>query len=326
MRACRCQGTDARDPGPHQALRRRSRALDGATFTAPSRPPRRASSGPNGAGKTTTMRCVFGLATPDARRASAGTAPRSTRGPACGSATCPSSAASTRGCGSLEQLAYFGQHHGLSSREAAKTKAGEWLERFGLADRAKSKLEDLSHGNQQRVQLATALVHDPELLVLDEPFSGLDPIGIATMAEVLRERAAGRRRRRLRVAPAGPRRGGLRGRRDHQPRAGRRRGRDRGAQGAPRGGGTSTSRSRAPAARGSTGSTTTRSSSGTATASSCSSTSARTSTRCSRRLAPRARSAASATSRRKLSELFMEAVTAPQPMAPDGAPVAEGVR
>ena len=61
---------------------------------------------------------------------------------------------------------------------------------MGLADRAKSKLEELSHGNQQRIQLATALVHDPELLVLDEPFSGLDPIGIATMTEVVRERAA----------------------------------------------------------------------------------------------------------------------------------------
>ena len=88
-----------------------------------------------------------------------------------------------------EQLAYFAQHHGLSGREA-KARTAAWLERFGLADRAKSKLEDLSHGNQQRIQLATALVHDPELLVLDEPFSGLDPLGVQTMTEILRERTA----------------------------------------------------------------------------------------------------------------------------------------
>ena len=73
---------------------------------------------------------------------------------------------------------------------AADAAAGRWLERMGLADRAKSKLEELSHGNQQRIQLAIALVHDPELLVLDEPFSGLDPIGIATMTEVVHDRAA----------------------------------------------------------------------------------------------------------------------------------------
>jgi ABC-2 type transport system ATP-binding protein len=162
-------------------------ALDDASFTA-----RRGRLvgflGPNGAGKTTTMRCVFGLATPDAGE---------TRWD--GVAIDPVARLrfgympEQRGLYPrmrvVDQLAYFGQHHGLSGREA-RGRAMAWLERFGLADRAKAKLEDLSHGNQQRVQLATALVHDPELLVLDEPFSGLDPIGIATMSEILRERAA----------------------------------------------------------------------------------------------------------------------------------------
>jgi ABC-2 type transport system ATP-binding protein len=162
------------------------RALDGATFTA-----RRGRLvgflGPNGAGKTTTMRCIFGLATPDS-----GTV--SWDGRAIDAAArlrfgyMPEQRGLYPRMRVAEQLSYFGQHHGLS-RTTSRTKAGQWLERFGLEDRAKSKLEDLSHGNQQRVQLATALVHDPELLVLDEPFSGLDPIGIATMAGVLRERA-----------------------------------------------------------------------------------------------------------------------------------------
>ena len=162
-------------------------ALDGATFTA--RPGRIVGFlGPNGAGKTTTMRCVFGLARPDRGEVrwngqpvdrlarlrfgympeQRGLYPRMRVG---------------------EQLSYFAQQHGLSGKDADAA-AGRWLDRMGLADRAKSKLEELSHGNQQRVQLAVALAHDPELLVLDEPFSGLDPIGIATMTEVVQDRAA----------------------------------------------------------------------------------------------------------------------------------------
>ena len=162
-------------------------ALDGASLAA--RPGRLLGFlGPNGAGKTTTMRCVFGLATPDA-----GEVRWDGR---------PIDAAVRLRFGYMpeqrglyprmrvaDQLVYFGRHHGLSSADA-KGRAAALLERFGLGDRARAKLEDLSHGNQQRVQLAAALVHDPALLVLDEPFSGLDPLGVATMTEVLRERAS----------------------------------------------------------------------------------------------------------------------------------------
>jgi ABC-2 type transport system ATP-binding protein len=64
-----------------------------------------------------------------------------------------------------------------------------WLERLGIGDRAGAKLEELSHGNQQRAQLAAALLHEPDLLVLDEPFAGLDPVAVQTLAEVLRGEA-----------------------------------------------------------------------------------------------------------------------------------------
>jgi ABC-2 type transport system ATP-binding protein len=162
-------------------------ALDGASFTA--RPGRLVGFlGPNGAGKTTTMRCVFGLVRPDRGETrwqgrpidqpmrlrfgympeQRGLYPRMRVG---------------------EQIAYFAEHHGLRAGEA-KAAARRWLERLGLGDRMGAKLEELSHGNQQRVQLAVALAHDPELLVLDEPFSGLDPLGTATMTDVLRERTA----------------------------------------------------------------------------------------------------------------------------------------
>jgi ABC-2 type transport system ATP-binding protein len=144
--------------------------------------------GPNGAGKTTTMRAVFGLVRPDrgtvrwndapidgAKRLRFGYMPEQ-RG------LYPRMAAAA-------QLRYLGRLHGMEAT-AADAAARSWLEELGLADRADHPVSQLSHGNQQRVQLAAALVHHPELLVLDEPFSGLDPLGVAAMSDVLRRRAA----------------------------------------------------------------------------------------------------------------------------------------
>jgi ABC-2 type transport system ATP-binding protein len=88
-----------------------------------------------------------------------------------------------------DQLEYFARLHGLSRGEAHDS-AAYWIERLGVAERAGDRVEQLSLGNQQRVQLAAALVHGPELLVLDEPFSGLDPVGVDMLAAVLAERAA----------------------------------------------------------------------------------------------------------------------------------------
>ena len=143
--------------------------------------------GPNGAGKTTTMRAVFGLTALDA-----GTVRWNGR---------PVTLADRRRFGYLpeerglypgmlvaEQLEYLGRIHGLSPAAAAAAAAG-WLERLGIGARAASKVESLSLGNQQRVQLASALVHNPDLLVLDEPLSGLDPEGIDAVGEVLASHA-----------------------------------------------------------------------------------------------------------------------------------------
>jgi ABC-2 type transport system ATP-binding protein len=143
--------------------------------------------GPNGAGKTTAMRSVFGLVEPDSgdvlwdgrpisleQRLRFGYMPEE-RG------LYPRMPVG-------EQLAYFGLLHGMDEREAPAA-ASSWLERLGLADRAGSTIEELSHGNQQRAQLAAALLHEPELLVLDEPFAGLDPVAVRTLAELLREQA-----------------------------------------------------------------------------------------------------------------------------------------
>ena len=143
--------------------------------------------GPNGAGKTTTMRAIFGLTDLDAgtvrwKGATVGQAQRRRFG------YMPEERGLYPGMLVNEQLEYLGRLHGMTASDAAAA-VTTWLERLGVPDRARSKVEALSHGNQQRVQLAAALIHEPELLVLDEPLAGLDPTGIDAIGEVLVERA-----------------------------------------------------------------------------------------------------------------------------------------
>jgi ABC-2 type transport system ATP-binding protein len=88
-----------------------------------------------------------------------------------------------------KQLVYLAQLHGLSARRA-ETNTVELLERLSLTDRIKDPVEKLSLGNQQRAQIAAALVHDPDVLILDEPFSGLDPMAVEVVLDVLLDRAA----------------------------------------------------------------------------------------------------------------------------------------
>jgi ABC-2 type transport system ATP-binding protein len=144
--------------------------------------------GPNGAGKTTAMRSIFGLVSPDSGEVSWDGAPiddamRSSFG------YMPEQRGLYPRMKILDQIVYIGRLHGMEARDATAS-ADRWLDRLGLEERKDHALETLSHGNQQRVQLAAALVHDPVLLVLDEPFSGLDPIAAETMSEILTEEAA----------------------------------------------------------------------------------------------------------------------------------------
>lgn len=144
--------------------------------------------GPNGAGKTTTMRSVFGLVAPDSGEVLWNDKVIDAKD-RLGFGYMPEERGLYPRMRNLEQVAYFGMLHGMS-RQTAHLEAGRWLEDFGLADRADGRLEELSHGNQQRLQLAAALVHSPELLVLDEPFAGLDPVGVGAMGEILATQAA----------------------------------------------------------------------------------------------------------------------------------------
>ncbi len=161
-------------------------ALDGLTFSV-------ASGqvvgflGPNGAGKTTTMRALFGLVDLDGGTVTwngsvVGQAERRRFG------YMPEERGLYPAMLVGEQLEYLGRLHGMTQGNSLAA-AKAWLERLGVAARITSRVDTLSHGNQQRVQLAAALIHGPELLVLDEPLAGLDPAGIDTIGAVLVEQA-----------------------------------------------------------------------------------------------------------------------------------------
>jgi len=162
-------------------------ALDGLTFDVP---PGQVFGflGPNGAGKTTAMRAVFGIA--PLRQGEVRWKGRRV-GPddLLRFGYMPEERGLYPSMRVLDQLVYLGRLHGLTAR-AATTAGRHWLEVLSLADRSESQIEALSLGNQQRVQLAAALIHQPDVLILDEPFSGLDPVGMDAMADVLRQRAA----------------------------------------------------------------------------------------------------------------------------------------
>jgi ABC-2 type transport system ATP-binding protein len=143
--------------------------------------------GSNGAGKTTTMRIVLGVLSADA-----GEVRWKSR---------PVDADLRRRIGYMpeerglypkmrvgDQLRYLARLHGLTHAHATAA-VTRWTERLGVGARLGDEVQKLSLGNQQRVQLCAALVHDPEVLVLDEPFSGLDPTAVEVMSSVLRDKA-----------------------------------------------------------------------------------------------------------------------------------------
>ena len=144
--------------------------------------------GANGAGKTTTMRMIMGVLTATSGEVLLDGAPL-TADVRARFGYMPEERGLYPKQPIIDQLVYLGQLHRMS-QSTARREALELLDRFNLADRRKDKLESLSLGNQQRVQIAASLLHRPTVLILDEPFSGLDPVAVDSMVELLRERTS----------------------------------------------------------------------------------------------------------------------------------------
>jgi ABC-2 type transport system ATP-binding protein len=143
--------------------------------------------GPNGAGKTTLLRIMLGVLSPDRGEvyydgSPVGDQDRRRWG------YMPQERGLYPGMAAGDQVAHFGRLHGLSRRDAV-SRAHALLTELGLDDRWSQRTDKLSGGMQQRLQLATSLVHEPSVVVLDEPFAGLDPVAVASLSETLRQRA-----------------------------------------------------------------------------------------------------------------------------------------
>ncbi|NDL60471.1 ABC transporter ATP-binding protein [Phytoactinopolyspora mesophila] len=163
------------------------RALDDVSFdVAPGR--MTGFVGANGSGKTTTMRVILGILAPHGGTVTWGGAPV-TQGVRQRFGYMPEERGLYPKMKVADQITYLGRLHGLDP-SAARRNTAELLEQLSLETRANDPVQELSLGNQQRAQIAAALVHDPDLLILDEPFSGLDPIAVENVVEVLRDRAA----------------------------------------------------------------------------------------------------------------------------------------
>lgn len=165
----------------------KTKALDGMSFTAHTGQ-MFGFVGSNGAGKTTTMRIMLGVLQADSGKTycdgkEIDFVTRKRFG------YMPEERGLYPRMKVQEQLEYLGRLQGISKTDARKA-ALYWTERLGVAARRNDQVQALSLGNQQRVQLCAALIHNPDYLVLDEPFSGLDPVAVSTMSEVLKEKVA----------------------------------------------------------------------------------------------------------------------------------------
>ena len=147
--------------------------------------------GPNGSGKTSSIRMMIGITAPDSGLINLFDQPF-TRANLARVGYLPEERGLYKKMKVLEQLVFMGALHGLSSAEAQK-RAIEWAEKLDIAGSLKKKTEELSKGMQQKIQFIAALIHDPDLIIMDEPFSGLDPVNATLLQDTLLElKAAGK--------------------------------------------------------------------------------------------------------------------------------------